>query len=168
MTNPLLRGIFKYTRNGGFCMTHRTITIKIPKWIPTRYQLRAWKKKLYVFFVPYRCQSCNCKIPGQYGSYVKPKTGTHPLGYKNVSGMFAISASKSWCTKCVKQYIHHLDLPIGNCTMCEKKNTPIMSYHHNTHTRHTITFLWYWWNGSGFCLDCVDDLLDTGTFSKTY
>jgi DNA-directed RNA polymerase subunit N (RpoN/RPB10) len=153
---------------GDFCMNTRTITIKIPKWVPTRYQLRAWKKKLYVFFVPYRCHSCNCKIPDRYGSYVKQKTGTHPLGYKNVCTDLVIKSSKSWCRNCTKKYIHQLNLPIGQCTMCEKQNTAIMGYHYNKDTKQVITFCWHWWNGSKFCLECVDDLLDTGTFTKAY
>jgi len=149
-------------------MSSRPITIKIPKWIPTRYQLHAWKKKLYVFFVPYRCQSCQCKLTSQYSEYIKRKTGTHPLGYKNCYAEFVIRSSKLLCNNCIKEYIHQLDLPIGECTICEKQNTATIGYHNDTHTKHTITFCWHWWNGSDFCLDCVDDLLDTGTFSKTY
>jgi hypothetical protein len=52
--------------------------------------------------------------------------------------------------------------------MCEKQNTAIMGYHYNKDTKQVITFFWHWWNGSKFCLECVDDLLDTGTFTKAY
>ena len=149
-------------------MKTRVITVKIPKWIPTKYQLRAWKKKLYVFFVPPRCHSCKCKIPDNYGSYVKKKTGTHPLGYRDVCSNFVIRSSKSWCRNCIKEYIHQLDLPIRHCTLCEKPNAAVIGHHYNRDTNHIITFCWHWWNGSYFCLDCVDDLLDTGTFTKEY
>lgn len=147
-------------------MKTRKITISIPSWVPTKYQLRDWKKKVKQFFFPPRCVGCKCKVPNEYSNaYGKYTTGTHPLGFKNSQAMFIVKVYAQMCGPCLKKHIHTLSLPNGKCTMCEKKDVPVMGY---TSENPTIIFLWHWWNGSQFCLDCVDDLLDTGTYQETY
>ena len=140
-------------------MRTRTLTLKIPHWIPTRYQWSKWKKRVNLFFFPPRCHSCKCKLPVEYPVYYKRRTGYH-LGNTNSLSDFAINTSKPLCKVCLKQYIHQLKLKKGNCELCQTKNTKVIGYHSSKEM--TITFLWHWWNGKDFCLTCVDDLLDTG------
>ena len=140
-------------------MKTRTIQIKIPSWVPTRYQWLEWKKKVTLFFFPPRCSSCQCKLPVEYPVYYKYRTGYH-MGYHNVGSNFEVDGGKI-CAPCLKQYIHQLDLPIGECKLCQTKDVKVIDYH-NDLKGIIITFCWQWWNYGNFCLTCVDDLLDTG------
>jgi hypothetical protein len=147
-------------------MRTRTITINIPRWIPTRHQWVKWKKKIKLFFHPPRCYSCNCKLPVEYPIYFKYRTGHH-MGYDNIQSEFAVNAHwKKLCAPCLKQYIHKLNLPKSTCDLCQTKNVPTIDYHHSKGM--VITFLWHWWNGRNYCLTCVDDLLDTGKVKNAY
>jgi hypothetical protein len=92
------------------------------------------------------------------------------MGYDNVQGEFAVNTSgEQLCAPCLKQYIHQLDLPMGNCELCDNRNVNIIDFHwSNWNRKITIMFLWHWWNGRNYCLTCVDDLLDTGKVRNTY
>jgi hypothetical protein len=147
-------------------MRTRTLTLKVPHWVPTRYQWLKWKKRVKLFFFPPRCHSCKCKLPVEYPVYYKYRKGYH-LGYANSLSDFAINATKPLCRVCLKQYIHQLKLKKGTCDLCQTKNTKVIGYHFSKEAA-TIMFLWHWWNGKDFCLTCVDDLLDTGNTRNTY
>jgi hypothetical protein len=135
----------------------RNVTLKIPHWIPTRHQWTEWKKKVKLFFFPYRCNGCNNKLPTKYPQYYTYRAGNHMGSISH--GQFAINCfGTQFCAGCLKEYIHQLDLPTENCDLCDNKNTKVIGYHYNKGV--IITFLWHWWNGRNYCLTCVDDLLD--------
>ena len=143
-----------------------TLNLKVPRWVPTGYQWRAWKKKVNLFFFPPRCSSCECKLPVEHPVYYKYRTGYH-MGYANIQSDFGINTfGKRLCTSCLKQYIHQLDLKKGTCELCQTKDTKVIGYSFSKEM--TITFLWHWWNGRDFCLPCVDDLLDNGKVRNAY
>lgn len=153
--------------HGNDTMKTRTITIKIPRWIPTQHQWVKWKKKVKLFFSPPRCHFCQCKLAVEYPVYYKYRTGNH-MGYAGTQSDFAVQAfGTKICAPCLKKYIHQLDLPISTCGMCGTKNTKVIGHHWNKNIL-TISFLWHWWNGRDFCLTCVDDLLDTGKVRNVY
>jgi hypothetical protein len=147
-------------------MKTRTITLKIPRWVPTRYQWMKWKKKVKLFFFPPRCHVCDCRLPVEFPRYYKYRTGYH-LGAEAYTDFGVRCYGKQHCASCLKNYIHQLNLPTGRCDLCREQNTKVMSYHYNKEVM-TITFLWHWWNGRDFCLPCVDDLLDTGKVKNDY
>lgn len=145
-----------------------TITFKIPSWVPTRRQLLRYKKQVKLFFFPPRCGSCNCKLPVEYPLYYKHRAGNH-MGVDTAYSEFAVYATDNKCAACLKQYIHQMDLDIGigACDLCNRKNTKVVGYHNNLKGI-IITFLWQFWNGRSYCLPCVDDLLDTGNVKDRY
>jgi hypothetical protein len=104
--------------------------------------------------------------------YYKYRTGNH-MGYTNVYSDFAVNSfGTKFCAPCLKNYIHQLNLPTGNCDLCDNKNTKVAEYQFNrdkdTDKPTVITFLWHWWNGRKYCLTCVDDLLDNAKVRNAY
>jgi hypothetical protein len=91
------------------------------------------------------------------------------MGCHDVHSEFAVYATDTKCATCLKQYIHQMDLDIGigTCDLCNRKNTKVVGYHNNLKGT-IITFLWQFWNGRSYCLPCVDDLLDTGNVKNRY
>lgn len=141
----------------------KTIRIKVPNWIPTsRRDIQRYTQKFIKWVYPPRCVDCNKKVNNDVFSLRQLREGTHPLGMKNLESEFAIRATRSSCVSCMKKYLHALRTEMGNCTICEKRNVPVLGHHYIKSSKIFITFLWYWWNGSTFCMNCVDELLDNG------
>ena len=138
------------------------IKIKVPNWIPTLQTLRQYKRKVRMWMFPPRCLDCNKRL-NTYSFYWKQnRTGTHPLGIKDIRTNFAMRVNRSSCNSCIKTFIQQCPKDIGNCAICETQNVPVMGYTFNKETKTIFTFLWAWWNGSTFCMKCIDELLEKG------
>lgn len=140
----------------------KTITIKVPNWFPTRYELEKYKRKFIKWLFPPRCTDCNKPVKTSGFYWKQYRTGTHPLGIKNTQSDFAIRSNRPSCARCMKWFIHNLSKEIGNCTICEAQNVPVIGYTFSKEQKSSFTFLWHWWNGSTFCMKCIDELLDNG------
>lgn len=141
----------------------KTISIKVPNWFPTTHDLRQYKRRFKMWLFPPRCVDCNkCVKTSSFYWKQRNRVGTHPMGYKNCKADFAIRASRPYCARCMKWFLHNLSKETGNCTICETKNVPVLGYTFIKEPANVITFLWHWWNGSTFCMKCVDELLDKG------
>lgn len=141
----------------------KTITIKVFDWFPTPHDLRHYKRKFKMWLFPPRCVDCNKRVKtNEFYWGQRSRTGTHPSGIKDTVSDFAIRVSRPYCVRCMKWFLHNLPIETGNCTMCEAKNVPILGYRFIKEPKTFITFLWHWWNGSTFCMKCVDELLDKG------
>jgi len=140
----------------------KTITIKVPNWFPTSHDLRQYKRKVKMWLFPPRCQDCRKRVKTTRFYWKQRRTGTHPLGIKNTISDFAIRSNKQVCVDCMKKYLHQYLKNNGNCTICEAKDVPVMGYTFTKEPANITTFLWHWWNGSTFCMKCVDELLDNG------
>lgn len=140
----------------------KTIKVKVPKWFPTSTELREYKRKFKMWMFPPRCRDCNKRVKTSQFYWKLSRTGTHPLGHKNTVSDFAIRASRPSCATCMKKYLLQHPKDAGDCTICEETNVPVMGYTFSKEPKLFLTFLWHWWNGSKFCMKCIDDLLDNG------
>ena len=139
------------------------LKIKVPSWFPTSHDLRQYKRRFKMWLFPPRCVDCNkCVKTSSFYWKQRNRIGTHPMGYKNCKADFAIRASRPYCARCMKWFLHNLSKETGNCTICETKNVPVLGYTFIKEPANVITFLWHWWNGSTFCMTCIDELLDKG------
>lgn len=145
-----------------FYRTHYMKTITVPDWVPTSRDFQRYKQKFIKWVHPPRCVDCNMIVTTDEFHWTQHRTGTHPLGHKNTISMFAIKATRCSCVRCMKVYLHQRPKHVGNCTLCDARDVPVMGY--TVVKEHTlfITFLWHWWNSSSFCMNCIDDLLDNG------
>lgn len=140
----------------------KQIAIKVPNWFPLTNDFRKFKRKLTKWIFPPRCVGCNKRLKSPEFYWKHSRVGTHPLGFKNTTSTFGIRVSRPYCIGCMKTYLHTLNKEIGNCTICETKNVPVMGYTFIKEPKTFITFLWQWWNGSTFCMNCVDEMLNNG------
>lgn len=140
----------------------KTISIKVPNWVPTSHDFWRYKQKLMKWLYPYRCVDCNKRLKARDFYLTQQRIGTHPIGIKNVIGEFGIQANRISCVSCMKKFLQQCPKDIGNCTLCETKNVPVMGYTFNREPKLFLTFLWIWWNSGTFCMKCIDDLLDNG------
>ena len=141
----------------------KTISIKVPNWFPSSYDLRQYKRRFTMWLFPPRCKDCNTRVKSSTFFWKqRNRVGTHPLGVKNTMGDFAIRSNKRLCAGCMKKYLHQHPKDTGNCTICGTKNVPVMGYMFTKEPANTTTFLWHWWNAGQFCMQCIDELLDKG------
>lgn len=140
----------------------KTIIIEVPNWIPTLRDLHKYKHTVSKWIFPPRCVDCNKRLKSSTFEWRQHRTGTHPAGTKNVECDFGINISRPYCVNCAREFLHNLPYDVGNCTICETKNVQVMGYRYIKEPKTFITFLWGWWNGSTFCVKCVDELLSKG------
>jgi hypothetical protein len=139
------------------------IKIKVPNWIPTLQNLRQYKRKVMWWLFSPRCVDCKKRLNTNYYFYWKQnRTGTHPIGIKDIQADFGMRINRPSCNSCMKTFIHQCSKDIGNCVICETQNVPVLGYTVNRETNTIITFLWVWWNGSTFCMKCIDEMLEKG------
>lgn len=141
----------------------KTITIKVPNWFPTRYELQRYKRKLKFWLFPPRCEQCKTRMKTSRFYWKQVRIGTHPLGIKNTHGEFAIRSNRRLCVGCMKKHLHQHPKDMGNCSMCETQNVPVMGYTFTKEPQTITTYLWQWWNSGTFCMKCIDELLEKGT-----
>lgn len=140
----------------------KTISVPVPDWFPTKKQLSGYKRKFLKAIFPPRCVDCNIRVRTSSFYWKQLRAGMHPMGFANTIGIFAIRVNRRSCATCMSKYLHSLPKENGTCTLCTATDVPVLGYTFLKNPTTTVTFLWHWWNGSEFCMKCVDDLLTHG------
>lgn len=137
------------------------LKIKVPSWVPTRYDMELFKRHIKFKLNPPKCEKCKKKLEVRRFYYGHRVSGKY-YGY-DTRQMFAMQSGVSWCQDCMKKYVHSLEKKKGTCDICMTKDVDVMGYHFSKENNIVITFLWNHWNGHEFCMKCIDGILDKGT-----